>query len=613
MIEKMKKTAVLCQARHRDEVLGSLRDLGVMHLSDTPSHSQGLDALMAERESVVRTMQVLSERGGKGVAGRADGDFAAVDGEVQRLIAEEAALQGRIAALSSERERIALLGSFDPDAFRSLVDMGIFKGIWIGSDKDMKALAASEGVRFIEVAAEGKQRAAVILSGEIPEGLTLSRFALPEKPLDAIDSELSAKMEAAGKAAASIAAEAVHLPLYRAQLARLDEAISFEKAREAMAGDDIACITGYIPASDEAAFKEFAGRNGCAYMLSDPDDYDNPPTKIRYKGFVRIVKPVFDILGTVPGYREYDISSYFLVFFALFFAMIMGDAGYGLIFIILGIAMQVKAKKASDINLLLYVVGAATFVWGALTGTWFGSEGILVKLPFLQKLVFPPLANYPDLFGLDSAYTQNMLMKFCFIIGTVQLSLARVMNIIRKAREKDLSLVAEVGWLIDAILLYFLALNLVIGEPFPVSVVIKGVLIGFVLVCVFSAQGPGIRFSEGLKHGLGGFFTTFLDTISSFSNLMSYIRLFAVGMASLAIAQSFNSMGEGMFGGVLTIVGILIIILGHVLNLVMGLLSVVVHGVRLNLLEFSGALGMEWAGYNYEPFRKTVQDKAENS
>ena len=146
---------------------------------------------------------------------------------------------------------------------------------------------------------------------------------------------------------------------------------------------------------------------------------------------------------------------------------------------------------------------------------------------------------------------------------------------------------------------------------FPASII--GGLIGFVLVCVFSAQGPGIRFSEGLKHGLGGFFTTFLDTISSFSNLMSYIRLFAVGMASLAIAQSFNSMGEGMFGGVLTIVGILIIILGHVLNLVMGLLSVVVHGVRLNLLEFSGALGMEWAGYNYEPFRKTVQDKAENS
>ena len=187
------------------------------------------------------------------------------------------------------------------------------------------------------------------------------------------------------------------------------------------------------------------------------------------------------------------------------------------------------------------------------------------------------------------------------------------MNIVRKAKEKDISLFAEVGWLIDAVLMYFLALTLVIGESFPISMIIKGIVIGFILVCVFSAQGPGIKFSAGLKSGLAGFFTTFLDTISSFSNLMSYIRLFAVGMASLAIAQSFNSMGGGLFGGILTVLGILVIILGHVLNLVMGLLSVVVHGVRLNLLEFSGALGMEWAGYNYEPFRNMAHDKYENN
>ena len=147
---------------------------------------------------------------------------------------------------------------------------------------------------------------------------------------------------------------------------------------------------------------------------------------------------------------------------------------------------------------------------------------------------------------------------------------------------------------------------------FPASLI--GGLIGFVLVCVFSAQGPGIKFSAGLKSGLAGFFTTFLDTISCFSNIMSYIRLFAVGMASLAIAQSFNGMAGGMLHGALIPVGILIIVLGHALNLVMGMLSVVVHGIRLNLLEFSGALGMEWAGYNYEPFRKMVNDKAaENS
>ena len=546
MIEKMKKTAVICQAAHKDEMLLALRDLGVMHLSDTPMHSQNLDGLMRKRADAVKMVQFLSERSGKDRKGSASGDFESIDREVTALRDEESSLQSEILSLQNERERISLFGSFDTDAFRALEDEGIIKGLWIGSAKDVEALRRDEDVRFMGVAVTGKQKAVLLLSGDIPEGLSLSRFRIPELSLDDIDKSIASKrgrLEVLGKA---ISDAAKYIPVYEAEIEALDEKIEFEKARESMQGDDISFIEGYIPALDEPQFKAFAEKSGCAYMLSDPEADDNPPTKIRYKGIIRIVKPVFDILGTVPGYREYDISSYFLVFFSLFFAMIMGDAGYGLIFMLIGLVMQLKSKKCSDANLLIYVVGAATFIWGAL-------------------------------------------------------------------KEKDISLFAEVGWLIDAVLMYFLALTLVIGESFPISMIIKGIVIGFILVCVFSAQGPGIKFSAGLKSGLAGFFTTFLDTISSFSNLMSYIRLFAVGMASLAIAQSFNSMGGGLFGGILTVLGILVIILGHVLNLVMGLLSVVVHGVRLNLLEFSGALGMEWAGYNYEPFRNMAHDKSANN
>ena len=143
------------------------------------------------------------------------------------------------------------------------------------------------------------------------------------------------------------------------------------------------------------------------------------------------------------------------------------------------------------------------------------------------------------------------------------------------------------------------------------------VLLGFVLVVCFGGMSPDKTFAQGLKAGLGNAFTVFLNTISAFGNIMSYIRLFAVGMASLAIAQSFNNMALG-FKGPLVVVGflifvgmfmetiaaILILLIGHGLNIVMGLLSVVVHGVRLNLLEFSGQLGMEWTGTAYAPFKK---------
>ena len=315
------------------------------------------------------------------------------------------------------------------------------------------------------------------------------------------------------------------------------------------------------------------------------------------------MKPVFDMLGTVPGYREYDISMWFLLFLSLFFGMIIGDAAYGVIFLIVSIAMNIASKKCSNLNLLLYVMSVATIVWGSLTGTWFGVEAAM-DIPLLKALVIPQIANYSEKFGIASGEAQNTIMKFCFAVGTVQLSLGCLMNVVRKWKEKNLSLVADFAWLAMIISIYFLALMLVVGAEINVALVFAIIIGGLVLVILFGAQAPGQSFGKGLKAGLAGAFTTFLDTISAFGNVMSYIRLFAVGMASLAIAQSFNGMASGLLKGWALPAGILVLIIGHALNLIMGLLSVVVHGVRLNLLEFSGQLGMEWAGIPYEPFKK---------
>ena len=116
-------------------------------------------------------------------------------------------------------------------------------------------------------------------------------------------------------------------------------------------------------------------------------------------------------------------------------------------------------------------------------------------------------------------------------------------------------------------------------------------------------MSPDKSFGQGLKAGLGDAFTQFLNTISCFGNVMSYIRLFAVGMAGVAISQSFNGIAAGMHGPMM-ILGVVVVLIGHALNLVMCFLSVVVHGVRLNVLEFSGQVGLEWTGIPYEPFKK---------
>ena len=202
---------------------------------------------------------------------------------------------------------------------------------------------------------------------------------------------------------------------------------------------------------------------------------------------------------------------------------------------------------------------------------------------------------------------EMIVMQFCFSIGVIQLALACVMNIRRKICQRSLGWVADLGWLLAVCALYFMVLYLVIGEAIPLAAVAAVIGTGFVLVVLFGEMAPGKTFGQGLRAGLGNTFTTFLNTISAFGNVMSYIRLFAVGMASLAIAQSFNDMAAG-FGGALVIVGIVIMVVGHALNIVMGFLSVVVHGVRLNLLEFSGQLGMEWSGIAYDPFRELKKE-----
>ena len=130
--------------------------------------------------------------------------------------------------------------------------------------------------------------------------------------------------------------------------------------------------------------------------------------------------PVFDILGTVPGYREYDISFWFLGFFTLFFAMIIGDAGYGCLFLLLALVLTLKGKKNP---MPCSCCGCCPLppLYGARSGTWFGLEQAM-DVPLLRSLVIPTFANYPAYFDVSTTTQQNTIMKFCFILGTVQLS-----------------------------------------------------------------------------------------------------------------------------------------------------------------------------------------------
>ena len=602
MIEKMKVLYIVTRASDKTDLLRELRNLGAVHFAEKKS----ADKACIERFNLLsKTAMVLKDYEPKELSDEIlpDDEFEKLFNDTVESIELKKHLASERSNAISAADKIRGWGDFRPSEVIGLREQGYDLHFYRVDKKTLELLTEDEEIKFIRLSDVDKMPTIAVL-GKLPTSFQANEFALPPKALaqyGAIVSGCHVRTEECDK---QLAEAAKYLPSFNAQMLKAQNDEEYSSVSNTAEGEEgLVWLSGYLPESEIENFKKLSENKCWAWSMEDVDDEDEQvPTKVKYNKLTRLMIPVFDILGTVPGYHEYDISFWFLGFLTLFFAMIIGDAGYGLIFLIAAIALHVKNKKTNDLILLLYVESVGTIVWGALTGTWFGFESAM-NIPLLKSLVIPSFANYPEYFGVTTTTQQNAIMKFCFIIGVVQLSLACVMNVRKKLKIKDLSLVADIGWLIAIDALYFVVLFLVIGENVNLIPIAVCVILGFLLVVCFGGMAPGKSFAEGLKSGLADAFTTFLNTISAFGNIMSYIRLFAVGMASLAIAQSFNNMASG-FSGPLVVLGVIIMIIGHALNLVMGLLSVVVHGVRLNLLEFSGQLGMEWSGIAYNPFKK---------
>lgn len=607
MITPMKKITILSAGRDRMKTVTSLRRFGLVHVENVVQKTQSAAGLESEDVSLNKVLSFLDgyrDRKNPAVQEALDDEKSrALSSSLLSLMNEETRLGEKNRALSAEIERVKPLGDFDPAGIKALAEKGIGITLCYVGKKEKEKLAGDESVNFISIKTESRSECIALVNSTLPQGIAAQKIVLPSSRLSDLENEYFLNRKRLEEIEGIYRDSVKYTDALKALVKKNEEEIFFRRVGATVQEEEeVAYISGYIPAEDTDKFKAYCSQNGLGYIIDDPSDEDNPPTLMKHKGFIRYVQPLYDALGLVQGYREMDISLYFLVFMALFFAMILGDAGYGLLLLLGGVALNVKSKKCSDMNALLYIFSGATVVWGALTGTWFGSEIILEKLPFLKIFVIPELTNFPEMFNMDSTVVQNNMMSFCFSIGAIHLGLARALCIFDKIKKKDISLLSDFGWLMNTILLYLLSLYLVVDADIPLGKVAAGVGVGFVLVCLFASCEPGKPLGQGIRESLGSFFTNFLDTISCFSNVMSYIRLFAVGLASLAIAQSFNGMAEGMMSGFTIPLGILILILGHAVNLVMGFLSIIVHGVRLNIMEFSGQVGVEWSGYKYEPF-----------
>ncbi|MDE5898263.1 MAG: ATPase, partial [Treponemataceae bacterium] len=393
---------------------------------------------------------------------------------------------------------------------------------------------------------------------------------------------------------------------------------------ESGASSDLAWISGFVPADSFDALKEAAAANSWALAASEPSEDDPVPTKLKNNRLVSLIYPLTDFLGTVPGYHEYDISGWFLLFFTVFFGMIFGDGGYGLLVtavsLLVLIASAARRRPAAPVMQLVLLLGISTVVWGTVTCTWFGLPPEMLP-EWLKNLSVPPISNaFADTgwipFWTDDASKGTLtsaqnLQIFCFTLALLQLSVAHIKGMARN--RKSLKVLGEFGSMLQLWGMFYVVLSMVVSSTIfsfgelvygvPVGTVAIGLVAGgFVLSFIFSNYEGNL--GESVMTSVKGIISVLLGVVNVFSDIVSYIRLWAVGLAGAAISNTVNEMAGPILGhAVLFLAAVVLLVFGHGLNMILNVLSVIVHGVRLNTLEFSTHLGMSWSGFKYDPFR----------
>jgi len=587
MIVSMKKVAVITQAKDSLVTLNKLRSMGVLHVEhEQPPKGKNITLLHEEIALFNQALSILS-----GI--KIEPKNAPLDKEVPvgqaiarhivDLYKRKEQLTEYLRTLSIRIKQYEEWGDFEPQSFTELAARGIFAGLYQMPLKQLKQLDDDIAVSKLSV------------KGGIANCFLVSRkkieIGLKEIPLSPMGlAEMRKRREKDSQAIWNIEQQLVGQVSYQAGLNKVKSGLEKElEFQEALAGmgqtDALAYISGYIPFDSVEKLIRLARQEQWALRIDEPGQDDNIPVLLRNPAWVEIISPLFKFLEILPGYHELDISLTFLIFFSLFFGILIGDAGYGAVYFLITFFIHQRVRKntkKTSVFFLFYILSFCAIIWGLCTGTFFGQGWVL-------KAGYKPL--------IPALNDEKAVQRLCFFIGAVHLSIAHIWRAVLKA--PALTALADLGWTFVLWACFFIARVLILGDALPFFsnwLLIAGVA----LVIIFT--NPQKNILKGIAEGLG---TLALSLMNNFTDVVSYIRLFAVGLAGVAISDAFNAMATSAGAGsipALLLTGAILLI-GHGLGLVLGPVSVLVHGVRLNVLEFSGHAGVSWSGQNYKPLK----------
>jgi V/A-type H+/Na+-transporting ATPase subunit I len=581
MIVPMSKVYIATQGYNNARLLDVLGQLGVVHIKPVDSaravaQEQTVHSISA-LEQALRILQVIEPEGKAPEISALDAAKKTI--AAHKMLAEQ---KERLSVLHRTAEQIAIWGNLELNHLENLKSRGIEIKFYSVVEKDIASLEAE----CLEIV--GRQTGKNILIAvvdragkfKLPEGS--KEFPWPNTDLPAVKKEAS-EIDASVKQNNQQLKELANLTAeIQKQLDSLKMQADFTIAQNSgLSGRALFAIQGWVPSKKaELLSDDLIKHNITAAVEIAPAGQDEePPTLVEYPGWTRPIKGLFDVLGTVPGYNEFDVSIPFMLALPIFAAMLIADGGYGAV-LFLGFLLGYKKFSPSlgaDFTKFLIVVGAVSMIWGLLCGSFFGF--VLYKPPIPVDM---------------SDKSRFLLMEISFFMGAIHLSAAQSLQALRLY--PNLTFLNKAGWaifiwgMLGVVRMFVLNTSLTWATPWPYCLIV-----GATLAILFNSPSKNI-----IKMLLLGIANFPLSMLGAFSDTISYARLMAVGLAGSVLAGSFNDMAlssGSWFIAIPAMVG------GHALNLGLAMVSLFSHGVRLNMLEFSNNLGMQWSGYSYKPFK----------
>jgi len=591
MIASMTKYSFVLLNGTQEELLTSLQEIGLVDITRSikpiDEASQNLKTEIELLDGLITGLRKADIPDGT-VPEFIDGDIVRLAGGMLMRYSDDTQ---EIKQLQSEISDLRQWGQFDASILEKLADAGVPVHFHKLSNKAFKPEWEAENA--LTVISKDKANTLFVVAG--PDTLP-GEVPAPTGSIEVKEKELEDKQAHLAKVLSRMASARERIPELEEKRARLYSELDLHLASAAAvpaAEDTIVTLVGYAPTESDAAVTEALDKTGVLYLKEAAAVEDNPPIQLKNNWFVRQFELLTDMYGR-PDYNEFDPTPYISVFFLLFFAMCMGDAGYGLALVIGGILLRKTEMK--DMAPLVTILGVGTFVVGIVMHTFFGVDiAVLPWIPSWLKAVM--------ITGTIAGFEAQMVLAL--VIGVVHLCLAMVVKTVYATRNKGfLGSLGTWGWtllIVGGVVVGSLTMALSVPAQVTKWIVIVLGVVSALGIFLFNDihRNP-------LKNIGSGLWETYNTVTGLLGDVLSYLRLYALGLAGGMLGKAFNdiatmTLGDGGLG---YIPFAIILIIGHTLNLAMCCLGAFVHPLRLNFLEFFKNSGYDGKGRAYRPIKK---------